>query len=436
MFFGGFPGFSGANFDQSPGADSEVDNKEFYEILGVEQAATADDIRKAYRKKVVKAHPDKGGDVEEFKKLQAAYEVLSNPEKRELYDQYGIDGIQDGGSGEDPFDALFGGLFGRGRRGGGGGKPQAKKMKPIVKEISVTLEDLCNGGMKHVNVKRHRVCESCEGKGGKDAKKCGKCKGNGMVEKFIQLGPGFMTSTRSVCPDCRGEGMIFDEKKRCRVCKGEKIKQEDKKLEVPIEVGAPNEHHVVFSGEGDEIPGALGGDVIVQFNVMPHERFERKGADIYYKKHISLYEALTGTAFYVQHLDGKKILVATSPNEVITPNVKKQLMGKGMPFYKDAMSHGNLYVEFLVDFPKPKELKNIGELKKVLPVPKDLLTNFDRSKAEIMDDYEEGKRNTKASGGKRKRGNQYDEDYEDEEEDDDEEDGGMPRGQRVQCAQQ
>ena len=170
MFFGGFPGFSGAHFDESPSPDVEVDNKEFYDILGIEQNASADDIRKAYRKKVVKAHPDKGGDVEEFKKLQAAYEVLSNPEKRELYDQYGLDGVQDnGGSGEDPFDALFGGLFGRGRGGGGRQKPQAKKMKPTVKEISVTLEDLCNGGMKYVTVKRHRVCEGCEGKGGKDS---------------------------------------------------------------------------------------------------------------------------------------------------------------------------------------------------------------------------------------------------------------------------
>jgi len=431
MFFGGFPGFSGANFDQSPDMNSEVDNKEFYDILGVEQTASADEIRKAYRKKVVKAHPDKGGDVEEFKKLQAAYEVLSNPEKREMYDQYGLDGVQDNVGGDDPFDALFGGLFGRGRRGGGG-KPQQKKMKPTVKEISVTLEDLCNGGMTHVSFTRHRTCESCEGKGGKDAKKCTTCKGHGVVEKVVQLAPGFMTSTRSPCRDCDGEGMVFDKKNKCRSCHGQKIKQEQKTLEVPIEIGAPNNHHVVFNGEGDEIPGALGGDVIVQFNVKPHKRFERKGADLYYKKNISLYEALMGTAFYVEHLDGKKILVATPPNEVLTPNVVKQIVGKGMPFFKDAMSHGNLYIEFVIDFPQYKQIKNIGELKRVLPVPKDLLTNFDRTKAELMEDYDESSRNTKASGGKRKRGNQYDEDedYEDEEE------TGMPRGQRVQCAQQ
>jgi len=245
-----FESSNGANFAQSSGFETEVDNKEFYEIIGVQQNATADEIRKAYRKKVIKAHPDKGGDVEEFKKLQAAYEILSNPEKRELYDRYGLDGIQgDANASGDPFSDIFSGLFGRRR----GGKPQPKKMKPRIEEVNVTLEELCNGGMRHVTVKRHRICESCEGKGGKDAKECSKCKGHGMIEKMVQLGPGFMSSTRSVCPDCRGEGTIFEENNRCRSCKGEKIKQEEKTLDVPIEVGAPSNHHIVYNGEGDEI---------------------------------------------------------------------------------------------------------------------------------------------------------------------------------------
>jgi len=196
-------------------------------------------------------------------------------------------------------------------------------------------------------------------------------------------------------------------------------------LEVPIEQGAPNDHHVSFSGEGDETPGALGGDVIVRFIVEPHKRFERKGADLFYKKNISLYEALTGTAFYIEHLDGKKILVATAPNEILTPNVIKEVKGKGMAFYRDAMSHGNLYIQFTVDFPKKSELKNVDDLKKILPIPKDLLTGFDRTKAEILDDYDESNTNTNAAGGKTRGGG-----------DDDDDEDGMPRGQKVQCAQQ
>jgi DnaJ family protein A protein 2 len=418
MFFGGgFPGFGGSEED-TPG-DSEVDNKEFYEILGVPQNASGDDIKKSYRKKVMKAHPDKGGDPEEFKRLQAAYEILSNPEKRELYDKYGIDGIREGGgAGMDPFESLFGGLFGGGRKKSQG----QKKVKPILKEIRVTLEDIYSGKMKNITYQRHRNCEGCDGKGGKDAKKCTTCKGSGMVEKVVQLGPGFISSSRSVCHECKGEGTNFDKANKCKVCKGNKIKTEEKTLEVPIEQGAPHEHHVSFSGEGDEIPGAMAGDLIVRLLIEPHKRFERKGADLFFKKKISLYEALTGCAFYVEQLDGKKLLISTYPGEVISPGTRKELKGKGMPFYKDSMSHGNLYVDFDVEFPKKNEMKNLEDLKKILPVPKDLITNVDKSKCQYLEEFDETGTNPHAEGGRKRSAEEDDED--------------MPRGQRVQCAQQ
>jgi len=425
MFFGGFPGFGGHQHEDSPETNGEVDNKEFYEIIGVPQDASADDIKKAYRKKVIKAHPDKGGDVEEFKKLQAAYEVLSNPEKRELYDKYGIDGIRgDGGAGMDPFEGLFGGLFGGGR---GRGQQGPKKVKPTVKDVRVTLEDLYVGKMKKVTFQRQRNCETCEGKGGKDAKKCTKCKGTGVVEKIVQLGPGFLSSSRMECNDCHGEGTIFDKGNKCKVCKGNKVITEEKTIEVPIEQGAPSEHHVSFNGEGNEVPGAMAGDLIVRLNVEPHKRFERKGADLYMTKKVSLYEALTGTAFHIEHLDGKKLLISTAPNEVINPGSKKELKGKGMPFYKDSMSHGNLYITFDVEFPKKGELKNLEELKKILPVPKDLITNVDKNKVEYLQDFDESGTNTHAEGGK----GRHRHGHGDDDDDDDE-----PRGQRVQCNQQ
>ena len=150
----------------------------------------------------------------------------------------------------DPFD-IFGGLFGG--RGGGRGKQGPKKVKPTVKDIKVTLEDLYSGKMKNLTFRRDRNCEACDGKGGKDAKKCSTCKGAGMVEKIVQLGPGFLSSSRSVCHDCRGEGTTYDKNNKCKVCKGNKTKSEEKVLEIPIEQGAPNDHHVSFSGEGDEI---------------------------------------------------------------------------------------------------------------------------------------------------------------------------------------
>jgi DnaJ family protein A protein 2 len=415
MFFGGgFPGFS-SGFN-GPQRNHNVDNDELYEILGVPKNATEEEIKRSYRKLAKEKHPDKGGNKEEFIKIQAAYEVLNNPEKRELYDQYGIDGVKNGPS--DPFESAFAGMW-------PGGKQGPKKMKPTVKEVKVTLEDIYTGRMRKVTFQRQRNCDGCDGKGGKDAKKCTTCRGSGVIEKMVQLAPGFVTSSRSTCHECKGDGTIFGKEDKCKKCKGNKVRTEEKTIEVPIEQGAPSEHHVSFSGEGDEAPGVMAGDFIAKLVVEPHKRFERKGADLYVTKKISLYEALTGTAFYVEQLDGKKILIATAPNDVITPNMIKEVKGKGMPFYQDAMSHGNLYVTFIVEFPKRSELKNLEELKKILPVPKDLVSNVDQSKAIYLEDYDEWSTNTSASGGK-SRG-----DKEDEFDDD-----SMPRGQRVQCAQQ
>lgn len=423
MFFGGFPGFGGGpGDDDETSGNTDADNNLFYETLGVPKTASQDEIKKAYRKLAVKHHPDKGGDPEKFKDINAAYEVLSNPEKRELYDKYGIDGLREGGGGADPFEHLFGGLFGGGRRGGGGARQETRKVKPMVKDIKVTLADIYGGKMKNVTYTRQKTCEPCGGKGGKDAKKCGKCKGHGLIEKIVQLGPGFISSQRAPCPDCGGEGMAYDKANQCKSCKGQKIVEEEKTIEVPVEQGCPNDHHVTFTGEGNEIPGAMAGDLIVRFIVEKHPYFERKGADLFMKKNISLYEALTGVFFTVEHLDGAKINISTAQGEIISPGTKKQIKKKGMPYYKDAMGQGNLYIEFNVEFPKKGELNNLDQLAKILPVPK--TQGGDKGKTLVLEDFDESTQNTNAEGGRARQGG-------------DDDDDDMPRGgQRVQCAQQ
>jgi len=112
----------------------------------------------------------------------------------------------------------------------------------------------------------------------------------------------------------------MDKKDQCKECKGQKVMKETKIIEVAIEVGVPHEHHETFVGEANEAPGIMAGDLVVRIMIEPHKYFERKGADLYYKKKISLYEALTGTTFQIEHLDGKKINITTAPNEVIQPN--------------------------------------------------------------------------------------------------------------------
>jgi DnaJ family protein A protein 2 len=425
MWGGGFPGFGGFSGpeedDDRSHSNADADNKKLYDVLGVAKEVSSNDIKKAYFKLAKEHHPDKGGDPEKFKEIQAAYEVLSNPDKREIYDKYGLDGLTNGGGGGDPFADLLGGLFGR---RGGPAQKQQRKVKPVVKEVKVKLEDVFAGKLLKIPHKKQKVCEECDGKGGKNSKKCTKCKGHGVVEKIVQLGPGFLSSSRAPCPDCNGEGTTYAKEDKCKACTGKCVLQENKTLEVAIEPGIPNEHMIQFHGDGDEVPGALAGDLYIKVLIEPHSTFERKGADLYYKKKVTLYEALTGTTFQIDHLDGTKLNITSAPGEIITHTTKKQVARKGMPFYKDAMGAGNLYIEFDVEFPKKNELKNLEQLKNILPATKNP-ANIDRKNCVIMNDYDESSTNPSAEGGRQRSRH------------DDDDDDGMPRGgQKVQCQQQ
>lgn len=194
--FGGFPFEEFAGMHGGPGGPrrggprKEVDNKRFYELLGVEKDATFDQIKKAFRKKALKEHPDKGGDPDKFKELSYAHEVLSDREKRQLYDDHGEEGLKQGGGGGNPhdiFSQMFGGGMGGGRRDAG-----PKKGKPVQHNIKVTLEEIFKGKTSKIAVNRDRLCKTCDGKGGKNGANstCSSCNGRGMVTKMTMLGPG------------------------------------------------------------------------------------------------------------------------------------------------------------------------------------------------------------------------------------------------------
>ena len=181
--------------------------------------------------------------------MSEAYEILSNPEKKELYDKYGIDGVKDGGGhgGDDIFSQMFG--F------GGGARKQAsqvKKAKPVLREVKVTLDEIFTGKMINLEHKRKRVCQNCNGAGGTDVKKCLTCKGQGMITKMMMIGPGMYTQSTQPCKECKGEGKIIEKNSICKECKGDKMSEEKKMLELAIEPGAPDDFDYILHGESDE----------------------------------------------------------------------------------------------------------------------------------------------------------------------------------------
>jgi len=246
---GGHPGMGGGR-QRKP-----VDTTEYYTVLGVEKSATGSEIKKAFRKLAMKHHPDRGGDEELFKKIQEAHEVLSDEDKKALYDQGGKEAVEQGGSrgggggGSDIFD-----MFGGGGRGGGRGGP--KKGKNMMHALEVSLEDCYNGKVRKLAVNRDVLCAGCDGAGGAPGCEtmCSGCDGHGVVLKVRQLGPGMMQQIRCACDDCGGKGKMIDPSKRCKTCKGKKVKKERKVLEVAIDKGAKNNQKIKFTGESDQAP--------------------------------------------------------------------------------------------------------------------------------------------------------------------------------------
>ena len=345
-------------------------NSQLYDLLGVSPTASDAELKKAYRKKALALHPDNGGDPEMFKEVTSAYEALSDPNKREMYDRFGPDGLSESGMGggmdpQDLFSQLFGGMGGM---FGGAGRPRGpRKGKDLIHRVRVTLEDLYKGKVTKLALQKHVLCSSCEGRGGDEGavKTCSTCHGQGVKVALRQIGP-MVQQMQQPCPDCQATGEQIDPKHRCKDCQGKKIKQERKVLEVRIDKGMTDGHQITFKEEADQAPNPIPGDVIIVVDEQPHPRFKRRGNDLYVDVEVDLLTALAGGKVSIEHLDDHALSVEIPRGEIVKPGELKVLRGQGMPSYR-FHELGDLYVNLGVRFPDTLSEEQMSLLEKALP---------------------------------------------------------------------
>ncbi|KAF2459771.1 hypothetical protein BDY21DRAFT_177849 [Lineolata rhizophorae] len=421
-----------------------VKETKFYDILGVSPTASDSELKSAYRKGALKWHPDKNSHnpetADKFKELSRAYEILSDSQKRQLYDQYGEEGLEHGGASaggmaaEDLFAQFFGGGGGFGGMFSGGMRDTGpKKARTISHVHKVSLEDIYKGKVSKLALQKSVICPKCDGRGGKEGavKKCAGCDGRGTKTMMRQMGP-MIQRYQTVCPDCNGEGETMRDKDRCRTCAGKKTIVERKVLHVHVDRGVKSGTRIEFRGEGDQLPGVEPGDVVFEIEQKPHPRFQRKDDDLFYHCEIDLLTALAGGRIHIEHLDERWLEVDIIPGEVISPGETKVIRGQGMPSYRHH-DFGNLYINFNVKFPEtlkgpngePMTDKARKALESVLPPrmidnepPADVMV--EEYQLEDIDPIREHGRARGAGSGIM-------------DEDDDDIHGG---GERVQCASQ
>lgn len=350
--------------------------RDFYEILEVGKNASKEELKKAYRKQALKFHPDRNpGDKtaeHKFKEAAEAYEVLSNDEKRQIYDQYGHDGINQMGAGghhhmdmDDIFSSfgdIFSGFgfsgFGRGSRGQG--RQHVARGSNLRVRVKLTLEEIAEGVEKKIKVKRYVSCHHCGGTGAADSnsvKTCTTCHGQGKVTRVANTILGQM-QTASTCPTCGGKGKIIT--KKCTKCYGDGIVKQDDVVEINIPAGVAEGMQLSISGKGNApAGGGINGDLLVLIEEEKHPQLIRNDNDLLYNLHISVPDAILGTPVEIPTLNSKvkvKIEAGTQAGKIL------RLRGKGLPDVQ-GYGRGDLLVKVNVYIPKniSKDEKRILE---------------------------------------------------------------------------
>lgn len=385
-----------------------MSKRDFYDILGIAKSASAEEIKKAYRKLAIKYHPDKNPDdkaaEDKFKEAAEAYEVLSSPEKKQRYDQYGHAGVGSaaggggyGGGGmnmEDIF-SQFGDIFGG---GGGGGSPfdsffggqsrssgrRVTKGSNLRIKVKLTLEEIANGTEKKIKVNKQITCKTCDGSGAKDKSSvstCNTCGGSGAVRRVTNTILGQMQTT-ATCPTCHGSGQQITAK--CTACHGEGSVRGEETININIPAGVSDGMQLSMAGKGNAAPnGGIPGDLIILIEELPHETLKREGNNIVYDLHVSIIDAALGFSAEVPTIDGKakiKIDPGTQSGKLL------RLKGKGIPeinsYHRgDEIIHVNIWTPKVLNAEERTILEKLRESPNFKPQPgKNDKSFFDKMK--------------------------------------------------------
>lgn len=348
-------------------------SKDYYNVLGVSKNSSDDEIKKAYRKLAHKYHPDKaGGDERKFKEINEAYQVLSDKQKRQQYDQFGQTFEQAGAGGDfrgfEGFD--FGDIFGQSRQDGGvnfefggdfsdifsdvfgerfGRRKRKKAGRDIQVDVEISFEEMVRGTTRDLKIYKTVICGVCAGSGGEPGAKeetCSTCKGSGQIKKQTRSFFGSFTQI-TTCPACEGAGKVYA--KKCRKCGGDGRAKEEVNIKVEIPAGIQDGQTITLPGQGEagEI-GAPGGDLYVNVHVMPHRKFKREGNNITSSEQITISQAVLGDKISVETIDGEinmKIPAGMQSGEVF------RIREKGVP-QMGRRGRGDHLVKIIVKIPK------------------------------------------------------------------------------------
>lgn len=331
----------------------DIDNYRYYDILNVSKDATKEEIKNQYKKLASKYDSNKT-DTNILLEINEAYEVLSDTNKKKIYDKYGEEGL-DKLQYEDQYlnDKQT---------------DKNRKCKSRVYFALVSLEDIYKGSEININYSRKIVCNDCKGTGSDNPSIeniCSFCNGKGR--SYVMQNVSFFIMQNCVeCENCEGSGFEKNYCK-CKTCKGDKFKYEKKSIKVNVEKGSPDSHKIILKNEGDQAPNAITGDLIIELVIKKHDYFTREGADLYYTQYITLLESIIGFSKLIPTLDKtNKIKISPEDNEVIQHNDLKTIIGYGLPFFKKNNKYGNLFVQFNIVFPTNLDYLKLIEVEKLL----------------------------------------------------------------------